>query len=103
MKLADYLKDPKTPMSVRVFLEAALANSLPIGGLPPLFATLKQDFPGRGAGGTIVKMKAGERVRVVDVGQFGDVGITSLLDETAYQARAALGELTAFSSSASPS
>jgi hypothetical protein len=68
MKLAQYLADPKTPASVRAFLEAALADPPPAGGPPPLFATLKRDFSGRGAGGEIVKMKAGERVRVVDAG-----------------------------------
>lgn len=104
MKLRDHLTDPKTPPSVRAFLEAALADPPPISGLPPLFATTKRDFPGRGAGGEIVKLKAGDRVRVVDAGRFGDVGITAVLDETKlYQARAVLAELTGFSSAASPS
>jgi len=81
-----------------------LADPPPAGGPPPLFATLKRDFPGRGAGGEIVKMKTGERVRVVDAGRFGDVGITLILDDPkAYQARATLGELTNFSATASPS
>src|ERR1700759_4802028 len=101
-KFDRYLDDPTTTMSVRAFLEAALAEAPSPCGLPPLFATLKHDFSGRGDGGVVVKMKAGDRVRVTDARQFGDVGITLHLDETKnYQARAALMELTAFSSAPS--
>ena len=101
-KFARYLDDPKLAASARAFLEAAFADPPPVGGLPPLFGTLKHDFPGRGAGGEIVKMKAGERVRVTDAGRYGDVGITLRLDEAKdYQARAAQMELTARSSWAS--
>jgi hypothetical protein len=104
MKLVEYLADPKTPASVRAFLDAAFADPPPASGLPPLFGTLKRDFSGRGAGGEVIKMKAGERARVVDVGRFGDVGITLILDETKlYQARAVLAELTDFSAAASAS
>lgn len=103
-KFARYVDDPHTPASVRAFLEAAFADAPPAGGLPPLFGTLKHDMPGRGAGGEIVKMKAGERVRVTDAGRYGDVGITLRLDETKdYQARAALMELAALSSRVSAS
>jgi hypothetical protein len=101
MELVGYLADPNTPASVRAFLEVALAERPAAGGPPPLFATLKRDFPGRGAGGEIVKMKADERVRVVDVGRFGDICITLILDETkTRQARAVLAD---FSATASPS
>lgn len=98
MKLADHLTDPKTAPSLRAFLEAALAAQLPAGGQLPLFATLKLDFSGRDFGGAIIKMKAGERVRVTDAGRFGDIGITLVLDEPKlYQARAVLAELADFS------
>jgi hypothetical protein len=104
MKFACYLDDPKTPSSVRAFLGAALADPPVAGGLPPLFGTLRHDFPGRGEGGATIQMKAGDRVRVTDAGRVGDVGITLRLDETKnYQARAALIELTALSSHASAS
>ena len=63
-----------------------------------LYATTKREFSGRGVDGIIVKLSAGDRVRVTDVGQFGDVGVTQLLDEPkAYQARASLAELSNFS------
>ena len=92
----------RPPPSLRAFLEAALADTSPAGGLPPLFGTLKHDMPGRSVGGEIVKMKAGKRVRVTDAGRYGDVGIPLRLDETKnYQARAALMELSALSSRAS--
>jgi len=98
MKPREYLADPKTPMSLRTFLEAALAEPKPIGLLPELYATTKRGFSGRGMDGILVKLITGDRVRVTDVGQFGDVGITQLLDEPKnYQARASLTELTNFS------
>jgi hypothetical protein len=40
-------------------------------------------------------LDSGDRVRVTDVGQFGDLGITNVIEERkAYQARAGLAELT---------
>jgi len=96
VKPREYLADPKTPSSLRTFLEVALAE--PAGLLPELYATTKREFSGRGVDGIIVKLSAGDRVRVTDVGQFGDVGVTQLLDEPkAYQARASLAELSNFS------
>lgn len=98
MKLRDYLMDSKTPVSLRAFLELALAESKPVGSLPEVYATTKRDFSGRSMNGTLVKLNAGHRARLTDVGQFGDVGITQLLDEPkANQARASLGELSDFS------
>jgi hypothetical protein len=98
MKFADHLADPKTPISVRAFLQAALAERRPTE-LPQLFATTTRAFSGRDASGAVVKLKAGDRVRVTDAGRFGDVGITQMLDEPKlYQARAVLAELTGFSS-----
>ncbi len=97
MKPHDYLSDSKTPASLRTFLEAALAD-LPPSSLPELYATTKRAFAGRGAGGTVVGIAEGARVRVIELGKFGDIGITSILDETKRdQARAALAELTNFS------
>ncbi len=85
-------------MSLRIFLEAALAEPKTATNLPELYANTTRAFSSRGAGGTIVRISAGDRVRVTDVGQFGDVGITNFFDEPkAYQARASLGELTNFS------
>jgi|tagenome__1003787_1003787.scaffolds.fasta_scaffold20203135_3 hypothetical protein len=98
MKPSAYLANPGIPVSLRAFLEAALANPKPAGPLPELYARTKRDFSGRSMDGTLVKLNAGERVRVTDVGQFGDVGITHVLDEAkAYQARSTLAELTEFS------
>jgi hypothetical protein len=55
--------------------------------LPPLFATLKRDFSGRLLGP--VALKKGQRVRITDAGRFGDVGVTTDLDEAVrYLARA---------------
>jgi len=85
-------------MSLRTFLDAALAEPKPVGFPPELYATTKPGFSSRGMDGIIVKLNAGDRVRVTDLGQFGDVGITQLLDQPkAYQARATLAELTDFS------
>jgi hypothetical protein len=69
--------------------------------LPPLFATLKRDFSGRTFAGAVVKLRAGERVRLTDAGQFGDVGITTHLEEaTAHMARASVDELERFGEAA---
>ena len=96
MKHRDYLADPKTPPSLHAFLEAALAEQR-VGALPELYATTRRDFAGRGEAG-VVMICTGDRVRVNDVGRFNDVGITLQIDEPkAYQARAALSELTDFS------
>ena len=98
MKPSEYLADPKTPMSLRAFLEVALAEPKAVGFLPELYGTIRRPFSGRSMDGILVKLNTGDRVRVTDVGQFGDVGITQLLDEPKdYQARASLTELTNFS------
>jgi hypothetical protein len=98
MRPRDYLTDPKTPASLRTFLEAALAETKAIVLLPELYATTKRDFSGRSMDGVLIKLSAGDRVRVTDIGQFGDLGITQLFDEPkAYQARASLAELSNFS------
>jgi hypothetical protein len=45
----------------------------------------------------VVKLRAGERVRVIDAGPFGDVGVTTHLDEpAAYMARVSVDELENF-------
>ena len=91
MKFARHLGDPKTPASVRTSLNAAVAETPSPGGLPPLCASLKHDFADRGAGCEVLKMRPGERVRAVDAGGFGHVGITLLFDESkSDQARAAI-------------
>ncbi|HKS62865.1 MAG TPA: hypothetical protein VJT13_14275 [Xanthobacteraceae bacterium] len=56
--------DPTSPQCLTFFLQAAGGASLP-GGLPPLYATLKRGFSGRTMAGAIVKLRAGERVRVM--------------------------------------
>ena len=87
--------DPSAPECLRFFLRIARGRSLP-GGLPPLFATLKRDFSGRLL--APVALKKGERVRVTDAGRFGDVGVTTDLEETVrYLARASVDELENFS------
>jgi len=89
------MDDPSAPECLRFFLRVARGQSLP-GGLPPLFATLKRDFSGRLL--APVALKKGQRVRVTDAGRFGDVGITTDLDEAAkYLARASVDELENFS------
>ena len=89
--------DPASPEPLRFFLQSASKPSLP-GGLPSLFATLKHDFSGRTFEGALAKLRTSERVRVTDVGRFGDVGITTHLDEAnAYMARASVDELEKFS------
>ena len=91
----DCLTDPKTPRSLRAFLESALAEPKNAQNLPDLYATTKREFAGQAGGGVIVKLKTGERVRVTNVGKFGDVGITNILEEPkAYQARASGLRLT---------
>ena len=69
------MDDPASPESLRFFLKVASGPSLP-GGLPPLFATTKVDLAGRTLSAALVVRK-GERVRVVDAGKFGDVGVTT--------------------------
>jgi len=49
MKPRDYLADTATPMSLRAFLEAALAAQTTV--LPELYATTNRAFSGRGDGG----------------------------------------------------
>jgi hypothetical protein len=65
------MEDRSAPECLRFFLQAASKPNLP-GGLPPLFATLKRDFSGRTFAGAVVKLRAGERVRLTDASQFGD-------------------------------
>jgi hypothetical protein len=87
------MEDPSAPECLRFFLRAARAPHL--GALPPLFATLKRDFSGRLA--APVAPRKGERVRVTDAGKFGDVGVTTHLDEPViYMARASVDELERF-------
>ena len=89
------MDDPKSPECMRFFLTVASGPSLP-EGRPPLFATLKRDFSGRLA--APVGLRRGERVRVTDAGKFGDVGVTTHLDEPViYMARASVDELERFS------
>lgn len=93
------IDDPAAPACVRFFLKAASKPSLP-GGLPTLFATVKLDLPGRTMSGAMV-VRQGQRVRVVDAGKFGDVGITTNLEDAdSAQARASLGELERFAEAA---
>ena len=88
------LDDPTSPECLRFFLKVASGPSLP-GGRPPLFATLKQDMSGRLT--APVKLRKGERVRVVDAGKFGDVGVTTDLEGAdAAMARASVDELERF-------
>lgn len=91
----DVMDDRKAPQCLRFFLQAASKPSLP-GGLPPLYATLKREFAGRLLSGPIM-LRFGDRVRVTDLGRFGDIGITTHLDEAvAYMARASVDELERF-------
>ena len=56
---------------------------------------MKRDFSGRLA--APVALRKGERVRVTDAGKFGDVGVTTHLDEPViYMARASVDELERF-------
>ena len=88
------MNDPSAPECLRFFLRHARAPHR--GALPPLFATLKRYFSGRLL--APVALKKGERVRVTDGGRFGDVGVTTDLDEAAkYLARASVDELENFS------
>ena len=66
MKPRDYLADRNTPMSLRVFLEVALAEPRTTGALPPLYAKTKREYSTRNASG-IVRINTGDRVRVTDV------------------------------------
>ena len=89
--------DPAAPECVRFFLRVARGQSLP-GGLRPLFATSKRDFSGRLL--APVALKKGQRVRVTDASRFGDVGVTTDLDESVkYLVRASVDELESFSES----
>lgn len=88
MKLFEYLADSETQASLRAFLEVALADLKPAGLLPELYARTKRDFSGRSMDGILVKLNAGDRVRVTNVGRFGDVGITQRLDEPKHMRRA---------------
>jgi len=91
------MDDPASPDCLRFFLQGASKASIP-GGLPPLFATLKLGLSGRTVAGAVVKLRAGERVRVTNAGPFGDVGVTTHLDEpAAYMARTSVDELERFS------
>ena len=91
------IDDPSAPECLRFFLRVARGQSLP-GGLPALFATLKRDFSGRLL--APVALKKGQRVRVTNAGRFGDVGVTTHLDEAVtYMARASVDELENFSES----
>ena len=89
------MEDPASPECLRFFLQAAGKPNLP-GGLPSLYATLKRDFSGRLL--APVALKKGQRVRVTDAGRFGDVVVTTDLDEAVrYLARASIDELENFS------
>ena len=97
MKPRDYLHDSATPMSLRMFLEAVLAEPKTTAGLPELYAKSKREFSARTAHG-ITFIRPGDRVRVTDVDRFGSVGMTTILDEPkAHQVRAGLQELSDFS------
>jgi hypothetical protein len=88
------MDDPSAPECLRFFLRAARGPHL--GALPPLFATLKRDFSGRLL--APVPLKKGQRVRITDAGRFGDIGVTTDLDEPMkYLARASVDELESFS------
>ena len=55
-------------------------------------------MPGRTFTGALAKLRKGERVRVTDAGQFGDVGVTNELNEAVqYLARTSVDEREAFS------
>ena len=89
------MADPAAPQCLQFFLKVASGPNLP-AGLPPLFATLKLDLPGRLRGP--VKLRKGERVRVVQAGKFGDVGVTTDMDGADIaMARASVDELEQFS------
>lgn len=55
---------------------------MPPAALPELYATTRRGLPGRGAGGIAVRIDEAARVRVINVGKAGDVGVTSIMDET---------------------
>lgn len=88
--------DPAATECLRFFLNVASGPGLP-EGRPALFATLRGDVSGRTFAGVVVKLREGERVRITDAGKFGDVGVTTDLDETAaYMARLSIDELSDF-------
>ena len=92
------MDDPRSPECLRFFLKVASGPSLP-EGRPRLFATLKRDFSGRLA--APVALRKGDRVRVTDAGKFGDVGITTHLDQGVIcMARASVDELQDFGETA---
>lgn len=93
------MDDPASPGCLRFFLQSASKPSLQ-SGLPPLFATVKSDTPGRTLTGALVIGK-GARVNVVEAGIFGELGVTTDLDGAdAAMARVGVDELKDFGETA---
>ena len=89
-----FVDDPKASQHVKAFLAAAETGA----GLPPLYATLKRDFSGRSKDGAVKSVLKGQRVRVVDVGKFGDLGVTTDIDDPKRaDVRATLAEMSEYS------
>jgi hypothetical protein len=86
---------PAKQPAVAAFLEAARGGA----PLPPLYATLKFTYPARDRSGAVFELVPGQRVRVTQVGKFGDVGITVHLDEEKgyFDARMSLSEMESYS------
>jgi hypothetical protein len=92
---AKYIDDPKAPQALRSFLAAACQGTS-AANLSTLFATLRRDVAGRGPDG-VVALPAGKRVRVVEAGLFGDLGVTSDANSLRDEVRVAVAELEKFS------
>ena len=104
----DYIDDETQPECLRAFLRFKRAPAIEQDGEPPaLFATIRDKAMGRFYLGhwignepamETVEIRAGQRVRVVMASRFGDVGITTRLqDRNGYMLRVPLAALTDFS------
>lgn len=104
----DLIDDESQPKCLREFLRFKRTPAISrYGETPPLFATIKDDSTGRfyrgywdGDGPVMdeVQVKAGTRVRVVMASRFGDVGITTQLqDKSGYMLRVPVAALHEFS------
>ena len=89
-----FMEDPKASPHVKALLKSAESQS----PLPPLYASLKRDFAGRDGSGAATLLLTGQRVRIVDVGKFGDFGATvNLAEPTRADVRVTLAEMSGYS------
>lgn len=108
----DYIDDATQPECLRAFLRFKRAPAIEQNGkAPTLFAKIKEQAMGRFYLGHWVGnepamqeivIEAGQRVRVVMASRFGDVGITTRLqDRNGYMLRVPVSALEDFSQSSS--